>query len=51
MSGWWKVVVGGGRVVVVGEALMFLVFGFASSDYDNRQLALNIVRWLSGDLN
>ncbi len=41
---------GDGRVVVLGEALMFMEFGLAYSDYDNRQLALNIVRWLSGEL-
>ena len=42
---------GDGRVVVLGEAMMFMEFGLAYSDYDNRQLALNIVRWLSGKLN
>ena len=42
---------GDGRVVVLGEAMMFMEFGLAYSDYDNRQLALNIVRWLSGELN
>jgi len=42
---------GEGRVVVLGEAMMFMEAGLTRSDYDNRQLALNTVRWLSGDLN
>lgn len=42
---------GDGRVVVLGEAMMFMERGLTYSDYDNRQLALNIVRWLSGELN
>jgi WD40 repeat protein len=40
-----------GRVVVLGEAMMFMGPGLDSPDYDNRQLALNVVRWLSGRLN
>lgn len=48
--------VGKGRVVVLGEAAMLtalvapsgLRFGMNISGYDNRQLALNIVHWLSG---
>jgi hypothetical protein len=42
---------GDGRVVVLGEAMIFMEFGLAYSGFDNRQLALNIVRWLSGELN
>ena len=42
---------GDGRVVVLGEAMMFMERGLTYSDYDNRQLALNIMRWLSGELN
>jgi WD40 repeat protein len=42
---------GDGRVVVLGEAMMFMEAGLAFSDYDNRQLASNIMRWLSGGLN
>lgn len=42
---------GKGRVVVLGEAMMFMEAGLTRSDYDNRQLAINIVRWLSGELN
>jgi WD40 repeat protein len=42
---------GDGRVVVLGEAMMFMEAGLTRSDYDNRQLALNTVRWLSGELN
>jgi hypothetical protein len=48
---------GNGRVVVLGEAAMFTVqedpagtIGFTVPGYDNRQLALNVVRWLAGDL-
>lgn len=48
--------VGKGRVVALGEAAMLtaqvapggLRFGMNISGYDNRQLALNIVHWLSG---
>jgi hypothetical protein len=47
---------GKGRVVVLGEAAMLtsqvtpqgLRFGINFSDTDNRQLALNIMHWLSG---
>lgn len=42
---------GKGRVVVLGEAMMFMEAGLTRSDYDNRQLAINTVRWLSGELN
>ena len=42
---------GDGRVVVLGETMMIFERGLANPDYDNRQLALNIVRWLSGELN
>jgi hypothetical protein len=42
---------GEGRVVVLGEAMMFMEPGLTRSDYDNRQLALNIMRWLSRELN
>lgn len=28
--------------------MMFMEAGLTRSDYDNRQLALNTVRWLSG---
>ena len=47
---------GGGRVVVLGEAAMLSAqlhrfdghaIGMNVSGYDNRQLALNIVHWLS----
>lgn len=48
---------GNGRVVVLGEAAMFTTqegeagtIGFTVPGYDNRQLALNVVRWLTGDL-
>jgi hypothetical protein len=48
--------VGKGRVVALGEAAMLTAqvtpggsrFGMNVSGYDNRQLALNIVHWLSG---
>lgn len=48
--------VGKGRVVALGEAAMLTAqvtpqgyrFGMNISGYDNRQLALNIVHWLSG---
>ncbi len=52
--------VGEGRVVVVGEAAMLsaqvvgnakLPMGMNYSGNDNRQLALNIMRWLTGVLN
>jgi hypothetical protein len=46
-----------GRVVVLGEAAMITVqdsetgtVGFTVPGYDNRQFALNVVRWLTGDL-
>lgn len=39
---------GRGRVVVVGE--MGALIEFSVPGMDNRQFALNIVRWLSGDL-
>ena len=50
---------GEGRVVVLGEAAMFIVrvlpagdtefpMGLLRDDTDNRQLALNIMHWLSG---
>jgi hypothetical protein len=48
---------GNGRVVVLGEAAMLSAqmtgpagtkFGMNRSGIDNRQLALNIVHWLSG---
>lgn len=42
---------GKGRVVVLGEAMMLMEPGLGRSDADNRQLAINIVRWLSGGLN
>lgn len=49
---------GKGRVVVWGEAAMLTsqtfgetVLGFDSPGIDNRQLVLNILHWLSGDLN
>lgn len=48
---------GNGRVVVLGEAAMLTsqefeggTMGFTVPGYDNRQLALNVVRWLTGDL-
>ncbi len=52
---------GEGRVVVLGEAAMFVVgvlpagdtdylMGLLRNDTDNRQLALNIMHWLSGIL-
>jgi hypothetical protein len=48
---------GNGRVVVLGEAAMLTVqesetgtIGFTVPGYDNRQFALNVVRWLAGDL-
>lgn len=40
---------GKGRVVVLGEMGMLMVLN--RLDYDNKQLALNIMRWLSGSLN
>jgi len=47
---------GKGRVVVLGEAAMLSAevttrgfrFGMSVTDTDNRQLALNIMHWLSG---
>jgi hypothetical protein len=49
---------GKGRVVVLGEAAMLsaqiitgpnaMKFGMNRTDIDNRQLALNIMHWLSG---
>jgi hypothetical protein len=49
---------GNGRVVVLGEAAMFTIqenetgtVGFTVPGYDNRQFALNVVRWLTGDLH
>jgi hypothetical protein len=46
-----------GRVVVLGEAAMLTIqenetgtIGFTVPGYDNRQFALNVVRWLTGDL-
>lgn len=42
---------GEGLFVVLGEVMMFTEFGLAYSGFDNRQLALNIVRWLSGELD
>jgi hypothetical protein len=50
---------GKGRVVVLGEAAMLTAqigskgfrFGMNSSGFDNRQLALNIMHWLSRLLN
>ncbi len=48
---------GNGRVVVLGEAAMLTTqedetgtIGFTVPGYDNRQFALNVVRWLTGDL-
>lgn len=48
---------GNGRVVVLAEAAMLTTqedqagtIGFTVSGYDNRQFALNVVRWLTGDL-
>ena len=48
---------GNGRVVVLGEAAMLTsqefeggTMGFTVPGYDNRQFALNVVRWLTGDL-
>lgn len=48
---------GNGRVVALGEAAMLTVqedetgtIGFTVPGYDNRQFALNVVRWLTGDL-
>lgn len=48
---------GNGRVVVLGEAAMLTsqegetgTIGFTVPGYDNRQFALNVVRWLAGDL-
>lgn len=48
---------GNGRVVVLGEAAMLTVqddpsgtIGYTVSGFDNRQFALNVVRWLTGDL-
>jgi hypothetical protein len=48
---------GEGRVVVLGESGMFRAYhdaddspiGMNRRGFDNKQLALNIVRWLSGD--
>jgi WD40 repeat protein len=40
-----------GRVVVLGEAMMLMEAGLTRADADNQQLALNILRWLSGGLN
>ena len=42
-------VFGKGRVVVLGEMGMLMVLNRLG--YDNRQLALNIMHWLSGSLN
>ncbi|HYG61786.1 MAG TPA: DUF4350 domain-containing protein [Thermoanaerobaculia bacterium] len=49
---------GKGRVVVMGEAAMLtsqtfdgMVLGFDSPGIDNRQLVLNILHWLSGELD
>lgn len=51
-----------GRVVITGDATMFTAqivddgsgppfkLGMGRTDYDNRQLALNVMRWLSRDL-
>ena len=48
---------GGGRVVILGEAAMLSAqvggpnqtkFGMNYPGIDNRQLALNIMHWLSG---
>ena len=50
---------GKGRVVVLGEAAMLSAqvvgpqgrtFGMNRADIDNRQLALNVMRWLAGSL-
>jgi hypothetical protein len=50
---------GKGRVIVLGEAAMLsaqlagpnkMAFGMNRPGIDNRQLALNIVHWLSGAL-
>ncbi len=48
---------GNGRVVVLGEAAMLTsqesetgTIGFTVPGFDNRQFALNVVRWLTGDL-
>src|SRR5262249_40404773 len=49
---------GSGRVVVFGEAALFTSqvgskeyqYGFNVPGYDNRQLALNVMHWLSGTL-
>jgi hypothetical protein len=53
---------GAGRVVVLGEAAMItaqttrlpdgttLRFGMSRSDTDNRQFALNVMHWLTGEL-
>ena len=45
---------GAGRVVVMGEAGLFTEIGLEGAleaEYDNGQFAINIVRWLAGDLN
>ena len=54
---------GKGRVVVLGEAAMLTAqvtrrpgeqpvrFGMSLPGADNRQLAMNIMRWLAGELN
>jgi hypothetical protein len=44
-------VFGKGRVVVLGEAMMFMEAGLTRSDFDNRQLAVNTVRWLSREFD
>ncbi len=48
---------GNGRVVVLGEAAMLTVqddpagtIGYTVPGFDNRAFALNVVRWLTGDL-
>lgn len=51
---------GNGRVVVLADAAMFddravvvpggeMRIGLAREDIDNRQLALNVIRWLTAD--